>query len=180
MENNNQLLEDANLEQNQKKAAEEKFLHFMEQIKLDQNLPMAFIGGLIAAVIGGIAWAAITVATDYQIGYMAVAVGLLVGYTTRLFGKGVDQIFGIVGAAMALLGCVLGNFMTIIWLVANEQGMTIVETLTLIDFTLIPEIMTSTFNPMDIIFYGIALYEGYKFSFRQISEDEIYENITTK
>ncbi|MBB6464064.1 hypothetical protein [Flammeovirga kamogawensis] len=180
MENNNQLLEEANLERNQKKAAEEKLLHFMEQIKMDQNLPMAFIGGLLAAVIGGMAWAAITVATDYQIGYMAVAVGLLVGYTTRLFGKGVDQIFGILGAALALLGCILGNFMTIIWLVANEQGLSIVETLTLIDFTLIPEIMSSSFSPIDLIFYGIALYEGYKFSFRQLSEVEIYENITSK
>ncbi|TRX65677.1 hypothetical protein EO216_22945 [Flammeovirga kamogawensis] len=141
---------------------------------------MAFIGGLLAAVIGGMAWAAITVATDYQIGYMAVAVGLLVGYTTRLFGKGVDQIFGILGAALALLGCILGNFMTIIWLVANEQGLSIVETLTLIDFTLIPEIMSSSFSPIDLIFYGIALYEGYKFSFRQLSEVEIYENITSK
>ena len=26
--------------------------------------------------------------------------------------------------------------------------------------------MMATFSPMDLVFYGIAMYEGYKFSFR--------------
>ena len=35
------------------------------------------------------------------------------------------------------------------------------------------EIMKETFRPMDLLFYAIAVYEGYKFSFRQISEEEM-------
>jgi len=30
-----------------------------------------------------------------------------------------------------------------------------------------------TFDPMDILFYGIAVYEGYKLSFRQVSPEEL-------
>jgi hypothetical protein len=30
-----------------------------------------------------------------------------------------------------------------------------------------------TEDPMDLLFYGIALYEGYKLSFRQIGHEEL-------
>ena len=33
--------------------------------------------------------------------------------------------------------------------------------------------MVETFHPMDLLFYGIAIYEGYRFSFRELLEDEI-------
>jgi hypothetical protein len=33
--------------------------------------------------------------------------------------------------------------------------------------------MTETFSFMDIVFYGIAGYEGYKFSFRTFTEADI-------
>ncbi|HEX7014155.1 MAG TPA: hypothetical protein VF191_01505, partial [Cyclobacteriaceae bacterium] len=36
--------------------------------------------------------------------------------------------------------------------------------------------MMSTFSPIDLLFYGLAAYEGYRFSFRQISEAEILAN----
>ena len=28
--------------------------------------------------------------------------------------------------------------------------------------------MKADFSPIDLLFYGIAIYEGYKFSFRQV------------
>jgi len=33
--------------------------------------------------------------------------------------------------------------------------------------------MTATFNPMDLLFYGLAVYAGYRFSFRRISAEEL-------
>ena len=33
--------------------------------------------------------------------------------------------------------------------------------------------MTITFSPIDLLFYGLAIYEGYKLSFRQITRDEL-------
>ena len=69
-----------------------------------QNLPVAAVAGLAAAVIGGIAWALLTINTGYQIGYMAVGVGFLVGFAVRL-GNGIDKIFAYTGALLALPGC---------------------------------------------------------------------------
>jgi hypothetical protein len=33
--------------------------------------------------------------------------------------------------------------------------------------------MKATFQPMDVVFYLIGLYEGYQFSFRQLTDEEI-------
>jgi hypothetical protein len=33
--------------------------------------------------------------------------------------------------------------------------------------------MAATFSPMDLLFYGIAIYEGYKFSFRQLTDEDM-------
>jgi hypothetical protein len=35
------------------------------------------------------------------------------------------------------------------------------------------ELMKNTFSPMDILFYGIAVYEGYRLSFREISDKDL-------
>ena len=60
----------------------------LEKMRAQQDLGFAVIGGFAAAVVGAIFWAAVTVATNYQIGYMAVVVGLLVGFSVRYFGSG--------------------------------------------------------------------------------------------
>lgn len=157
---------------------QEKLDNYLEQLKLDQNLMLGLLSGFVASLVGAIIWAVITVSTEYQIGYMAVAVGFIVGYAIRYTGKGLDNIFGISGAVLALFGCLLGNFLSIIGFAANAEGLGYFEIIPLIDFTIIPSIMIETFNPMDILFYGIAIYEGYKFSFRQITEEELVEHAT--
>ena len=48
------------------------------------NLPPGVVAGLGAAIVGAAIWAAITAATDYQIGFMAIGVGFLAGFAVRL------------------------------------------------------------------------------------------------
>jgi hypothetical protein len=88
-------------------------------------------------------------------------------------GKGIDKAFGIAGAALALFGCLLGNRLTVVHFVAQANEMGFLETLTRLKLSAIPELMFATFSPMDLLFYGIAIYEGYKLSFRQIGHDEL-------
>lgn len=155
---------------------EQQILNYQEKLKMEQNLPMAIAGGLAASLAGGIVWAVVTVATGYQIGWMAVGVGFLVGYSVRYLGKGIDKIFGIIGASLALLGCLFGNFFSLIGFSAKQESMGVLSILGSIDYSLVPQIMIETFSPMDILFYGIAVYEGYRFSFRQITEQDIVKN----
>jgi hypothetical protein len=89
-----------------------KAMEFQQRIESEQNFPMALVAGAAAALIGGIVWAVVTIATKYQIGWMAVGVGFLVGYAVQRFGKGVTTTYGVVGAAFALFGCLLGNLLS--------------------------------------------------------------------
>ncbi len=135
-----------------------------------QNLPLGLIAGVVAAVIGAVIWALITVTINYQIGWMAVGVGFLVGYAIRYFGKGTDPIFGITGSVIALLGCIVGNILTAVILVRNQEQVGLMAVLSLLTPGMIMDLLKETFQPMDLLFYGIAVYEAYKFSIMPAAE----------
>ncbi len=124
----------------------------------------AIVGGMVAAIVGAILWAAVTVATGFQIGYMAIGVGFLVGYAMRFFGGGGNQIYGVAGAILALLGSALGNVLSGIGLFANQEGIAITEALGFLNPSVAVELLTSTTGPMDLLFYGLAVYFGYRYS----------------
>jgi len=157
---------------------EESVRRAIEKFREQQNLVGGAAAGFIAALAGAGLWAVITVATGYQIGFMAIGVGFLVGIAIRAMGKGLDKVFGGVGAGLALLGCILGNLFTIVYFVGQAEGMGFFEVLPLLNLAAIPDLMIATFSPMDLVFYAIALYEGYQLSFRQISEDELRHAIS--
>ncbi len=146
----------------------------MRQLESQQNLPMGIAGGAVAAIIGASIWAVVTVMTERQLGLMAIGVGLLVGYSVRITGKGISTNFGVVGVVFALLGCALGNLLSICGFVAIEESMSYFEVVTIVftQPTVIIELMQIMFQPMDLLFYAIAGYEGYKFSFRKVTEEE--------
>lgn len=142
-----------------------------EQLLAEENLPVAVVSGLIASLVGAAVWSAVSVATGYQIGYMAIGMGFLVGFAMRL-GKGIRPVFGVIGAALALLGCILGDFFSIIGFVAKEYDVSYMETLRNIDYKEVISAMEQNLISMTILFYGMALYEGYKLSFRKQKQPE--------
>lgn len=147
--------------------------HAVGRFREEQNLTGGALAGLAAAVAGAAVWAVITVATGYQIGWMAIGVGFLVGLSVRLAGKGIDKSFGVAGALLALVGCLLGNFLTVVHFVAEAWELGYFDTLSRLDPAAVPELMTITFSPIDLLFYALALYQGYKLSFRQITREEL-------
>ncbi len=142
-----------------------------DRLRKHQDLYYAVIGGFLSMLISAIIWAIITVATKHQIGYMAIGVGFLVGLTVRFFGAGIDKIYGIIGALFALFGCLLGNLFSQIGFISIEQSIGIVDVVSLLKLELIPEIIAQSFQPVDLLFYGFALYEGYRFSFRPVTKN---------
>jgi hypothetical protein len=144
-----------------------------EQVKSEQNLTRGVIFGFAAGLFGAIFWAIFTVATKFQIGFMAIAIGAIVGLAVRKFGNGIDSVFGFWGAAIALLSCILGNFFSMVGLIAEEVGQSFFDILFRFNYELIFAVMKETFKPMDLFFYGLAIFEAYKFSFREITENSI-------
>jgi hypothetical protein len=153
--------------------------HAIDQLRNEQNLLAGTMAGVVAALIGAGLWAAITVATKFQIGFMAIGVGFLVGIAIRTVGKGVDNSFGVVGAILALLGCGLGNLLALCGLAAAEHGGDVGMFDVVKDLTpaIALDAMVATFSPIDLLFYGIAAYEGYRLSFRQLTTKQIIERM---
>ena len=150
-----------------------KMQMLMQQISDNQNLSLAVLGGSAAALVGAAVWAAVTVATNWQIGFMAVGIGFLVGYVVRRLGQGVDISFGVVGAVLALAGCVVGNYLTACAIIADYEGVGFFDVLMAVDMQLAIDLMIESFDFMDLLFYGLATYYGYKNSFRQMTEEDM-------
>ena len=144
----------------------------MRRLRDEQSLGLAFLAGVVAASIGAALWALITVATNHQIGFMALGVGFLVGYAVRMFGKGVDTGFGVLGAVLALAGCLAGNLLAACIIGSRATGVPLSAILGTLTPALAARILTATFQVLDLLFYALAVYEGYRFSFRRITEEE--------
>lgn len=135
------------------------------------NLGKAVGAALAAAVVGAVVWAVVTVATKYQIGIMAIGVGFLVGWAVRATGRSGAPVLGYVGAVFALIGCLLGNLLAISGLIAAETATPLPATLArvLLQPATAVSVMQAGFSPMDLVFYAIAVYEGYKIARRPVS-----------
>ena len=144
----------------------------MEVLRQEQNLLVGTMAGFMAAVVSAAVWAAATVAAEYVLGWMAVVVGIATGLAVRLAGKGIDWIFGAVGAVMALLGCVLGNVFTIAWYVSVDTGTPIVDVLSQMDAPIVIELIMESFQVTDLLFYALAVYFGYRYAIRELSAED--------
>ena len=146
--------------------------HFPPLSTAEGQFIPAIFAGAVAAVVCAVIWSIITVVTEYQIGWMAIGVGFVVGISMQMAGKGKTPIYGVFGAAFSLLACVIGNLFAICFFTANapefaEEGYTTMELFLgcLMNPLIALDVLTETFTPMDFLFYGLALYLGYKTSF---------------
>ena len=147
---------------------------FMNGIRDEQNLPLGLLAGGAAAVVTAGLWAWFTVVSGYTTGIGAILVGIAVGFAVRAGGRGLDTVYGVIGGGWALLACAGGNLVAVAGFVAKEEGVPFLDALTWMFAEVgIVEAMTATFSPMDLLFYGIAVYEGYKFAFRRIKPEEL-------
>lgn len=140
------------------------------EVLRQQRLVLGATGGFIAALVGALIWAGITYASGYEIGWIAVGIGFLVGITVKVLGRGVTSTFGIVGGGMALLSVVLGKALAIVALVAFELQTDWLSVMTAVGPAGMLAIFQETFSPIDLLFYGIAIWEGFKLSVNDKAE----------
>ncbi len=130
------------------------------------KLLLGTLGAIAGALLGAIAWGAITAAAHVQIGYMAVGVGFLAGYGMRMLGGGRDRADGVIAGIVAFLGCVLGNLLTVVIAFAPHdnahRGVAELTLLLLMNPKLAWLMLQESFNIMDVVFYALAVYAGYR------------------
>ena len=148
-------------------------MQMVANIRAQQSLPLGIVGGSIGALVAALLWAAITAATHFQIGYMALAVGFIVGFGVQKFGRGVDRSFGVAGGVLSLLGCVAGNLGATIVQASQQLKIPLATILAKLTPGLVWLLLKDGFQVLDLLFYGFAVYSGYRYAFRRLSEAEI-------
>ncbi|UCS94602.1 hypothetical protein KZP23_06165 [Echinicola marina] len=146
-----------------------------ERLRLEQNLPLAIFGGFMIGIMGAIIWATITLMADYRVGFMSIALGALIGFSIRYFGKGIDKVFGVLGAVIAVFCCLFGNFLVSMGYIANAEDLEYMEALFLFDYNYIIQLIADSSNYWDLVFYIIAAIVGYRLAFRNFTKREIAE-----
>lgn len=131
----------------------------------ESNLLVGSAAAFAASMIGSAIWATITAVTHFQIGWMAVGVGFLAGFAMRMFGKGGAPSFGIASALLALIGCMIGNYVAICVDYAAFEQLPLGDVLSATTPEQFIGFMILGFHPMDLLFYGLAVWFGYKYAF---------------
>src|SRR5436309_15039889 len=114
---------------------------------------MGFMAGLVAAAVGAGLWALVTIITGFRIAWMAVGVGLLVGWAVRVAGKGTHMAFGVLFAALALVGFALVNLLAVVVIAARYFEVPLQSAFT----RLTPDVrwclLDTTFKSVHVLFY---------------------------
>jgi len=81
--------------------------------------PLALAGALVAGVVGALVWGGISVATNFEIGYIAWGIGLAVGGAARWSG-GHGKTTAVMCAAVALVSIFAGKVLAVQWSAPGE------------------------------------------------------------
>lgn len=139
----------------------------IQKLRKNQSMGLAVLGGLSAFLFCTAIWALISIKIEYQVGYMAIGIGLIVGLAVRYSGQGYRWKYGLVGAIFSLLSIIVGNVLMVTMYVSFNEGIPFSSLLGSLDIRVFLDIMKSLFEPVDLVFYGITLYVGFKISYRR-------------
>jgi hypothetical protein len=127
------------------------------------NPVLAIMGGLAAAVLGALLWMVVQVTLNLQVGYVALAIGAMVGLAIRGLGHSSNPVYGILGAVLTLAGCLGGEILSNLYAASSAQQ----SMLSLAESTNYVATIQNIFSKMDVIgyvIYAIGIFEGYKLS----------------
>lgn len=134
------------------------------QALVSTSIPMALLGGLVAAIGGGIVWGLIVKVTDFEIGFMAVGVGLLCGYCVVLSSRGKKGIpYQACAISTSILGIVIGKYATTYFVLQGLLAEKYPQAVGKISFfsgaflNLGTKMLIDTFHPLDILWIILAV-----------------------
>lgn len=129
------------------------------------GLAAAVAGGLAGALAGAAVWAGVAMATDLEVGYVAILVGFLAGLGVKLGArKQRGVVLQCIAAGLAVVGLLAAKYMVFAYVavkVGRENGVD----LSYLDtrfLSVFPEVLGETINGFDALFLVLALVAAYR------------------
>ncbi len=125
---------------------------------MQQRRPfVGFAASLGLGLVGSAIWAGITLATDYQLGLVAIVIGVLAGIGASQGGPGREAQW--TGAICAAICYFVGQTAIIVAMIAALPELPEQENVLINSFKYA---VGETFSGLGVIFLAIAVYEGYR------------------
>jgi mannose/fructose/N-acetylgalactosamine-specific phosphotransferase system component IID len=131
-----------------------------EQQQIAPRLLPAVLLGAAGALVGAVVWAAIMVATEFEVGYVAVLVGFLTGIGVRTgAGKARDGVLPVLSAGLAIAGLFVAKFMFVSYMVVSSYGERGVDVgyFDSIVLDTFGQILPKLVSPLDALFVFLAV-----------------------
>ena len=146
----------------------EQRLALKQKILSEQSLTNAIVVGVMASVFAAIAWASIVIGTGFQVSWIAVGIGFIVGKSVWLAGRGVREVFGIIGSGCAGFSIVLGQYLVVVYIVSEMKDLSIMTVIfSLNPIEIIGKIIGS-WSIFDMLFVVCALGAGFICSYKSV------------
>lgn len=138
------------------------------EIIINESKPSQ-IKGLLMAIIFGLVGAIFWVFTAQVTGYNLQPVIFLIGYmVSQGFvwnGKSELKKWGVVAAIVTTFCIILGKIILMIFSVTQFYGITFFEMVLILNYSQMMKTIVTTFSPLELIFYIIAIKFTYERSF---------------
>lgn len=146
-----------------------------EYYKGEQNLPVGVAAGVFTGIAGAIPWALISFLVDRSINWMAVLLGVLIGWSIRETGRGVEKKFGIFGAFITFICILFANILAAAMFIAKTEAISLLKVISgMVEHPgMVVDTIKIMFSPFDIVYFLLALGAGYYFAFRRITTADL-------
>jgi hypothetical protein len=145
----------------------------LASLRASQRLVPAVLAGSAAAAVGAAAWTLVAVLLHQEWAWLAIGVGWLTGWAVRRAGRGFEVRFAALGALLAVSGIVAGKLLSLVALVAAEADIGFWEAFARIRPEHYPALLRETFQVMDLLFYGFAVWFAWKGSRVILPDDAV-------
>ena len=134
------------------------------------DLALALVGGLVGAVVGGIAWGYLVKTTETELGIAAIGVGILAGFGVALLARGKHGTpLQVIAALTAAFGILWGKYFAFVIvgreILETEFGVRARGALPLFSgetFSLFTDAFTELFNGFDVAWIAFAVYTAWR------------------
>ena len=137
------------------------------------SLLPAVAAGLVAALVGGVAWGIIVKTSDYEVGIAAWGIGFIAGTAVVLATRGAKgPRLQVIAVVCALLGILLGKYLSYA-LVVQEEAESFGASIGLVSgdmFRFFREDLDAVFGLFDLLWVGLAVFTAWRIP--QVDEPE--------